>query len=124
MRWFRVIVATSIGAFCSVAAPTPSFAFNLGYHHDITWDALREEGFSEDARAMVLVGNEFSDIFQADESFNIIDDDIKDDAKSLAGRLHFDQLYRPELIDENFRQLVRNARATIQSNHAASNLTV
>lgn len=123
MRFRRCCASAALGVCVLALSPSPARAFNLGYHHDITSDVLKHAGFSEDAVAVVLTGNEYSDIFQADESFNLIDDDVKDEILKLAGHLHFDQLFRRELIDKNFRLLVRNARATVANTHqlAASN---
>jgi hypothetical protein len=109
----------SLSVFLGALAVNPSraLAFNLGYHHDMTADVLKKEGFSDDAAAIVLSGNEFNDIFQTDESFLLIDDDVKDEIFPLAQNLHFDQAYRPEIIDKNFRLLVRNARDTALNTH-------
>jgi hypothetical protein len=124
MRFRQYCLAAAAGVCALAANPSRARAFNLGYHHDITSDVLKHAGFSDDAAAVVLTGNEFSDIFQADPSFNLIDDDVKDEIIDLAGHLHFDQLFRRELIDKNFRLLVRNARATVANTHqlATSNI--
>jgi hypothetical protein len=124
MRIRRYCWAAAAGVCALAVNPSRARAFNLGYHHDITSDVLRQVGFSDDAAAVVLTGNEFSDIFQADPSFNLIDDDVKDEIIHLADHLHFDQLFRQELIDKNFRLLVRNARATVANVHqiGATNL--
>ena len=117
MRFRHSWVAGAAGVCALAFSPARAGAFNLGYHHDITADVLKHEGFSDDAAAVVLSGNFFNDIFQTDESFLLIDDDVKDEIFKLAGHLHFDQLYSPELIDKNFRLLVRNARNTTLNLH-------
>jgi hypothetical protein len=117
MRFRHTWVSLPVFLGALAVNPARALAFNLGYHHDITRDVLKKAEFSDDAIAVVLSGNELNDIFQTDESFLLIDDDVKDEIYLLAQDLHFDQAYNPQIIDKNFRLLVRNARDTALSTH-------
>src|SRR5262245_14392724 len=92
-------------------------AFNLGYHHDITVEALRRSGFSEAAIEVVLLGNTYNDLLQPDDAYSLINDDIQDTHQHVSHHLHFDQLYRPELIEKYYRILLQNTRATLVEDH-------
>jgi hypothetical protein len=112
-------VAACTSIFC---LSSEAHAFNLGYHRDITVEALQRSGFSEAAIEVVLLGNTYNDLLQPKEAYFIIDPDIRDTHQKVSHHLHFDQLYRPELIEKYYRILLQNTRATLVEHHALPSL--
>jgi hypothetical protein len=85
----------------------PAFAFDTGHHSDLTKEALQDQGFGETAIQTVQVQNWLVDYFSSSPTSS---SSIKEDV----AKLHFDNLFTTEQIDNYWRRLSVNTRSAVQ----------
>jgi hypothetical protein len=115
---FVVAIVTLI-AILLLTLQDRAFAFDTGHHYDLTWQVMRDEGFSDTALETAQVENWLVDYYSSSPtgvlSFGI-------------NNLHFDNLHSTEQVSNYWGRLAVSTKAAIQQaareNDALKGLTV